>query len=229
LSFLGCQNSNEKKIKKIEIASHFIDYNNITVIDSLIKATPYSNDTMFLGFVSGTTNSEYNAHIRKLKKEGYQITYSQSNEFTSFAGSFDLGEGWTFETNIFSENESGDTITGNGKYFLEPKFNKKGNLIQLNILPIEKWDNGLLINNPNWLYSKIKENSSEILDSDFLKALKDNQIIDDGDFVRKKGRLIIYKSSLTITYVDLKFLLEKLASKIRESKSAIEENKKVQF
>jgi hypothetical protein len=145
------------------------------------------------------------------------------------AGSFDLGDGWTFKTDIYSENASGDTISGNGEYFLEPIFNKKGKLIQLNILPIEKWENGISMNNPNWLKSKIEKNSSEILESNLLQALRENKIIDESRSIRKKGSSIIYETSLTVNYVDKKLLLEKLFLKIRDRKSTVEENKKVQF
>jgi hypothetical protein len=158
-----------------------------------------------------------------------KLTYSESNEFTNFAGSFDLGGGWTFKSNIFSENATGDTLVGKGEYFLEPMFNKEGYLTQLNILPIEKWDNGISMNNPNWLKLKIKENSSDVLESNFLQALRENQIIDKNDFVRKKGRLIIYETLLTVNFVDKKLLLEKLFFKIKERKSIIEGNEKVQF
>jgi hypothetical protein len=67
LSIFGCQNSSEKNTKS-EFKDTLIDYYNIEVLDSIIKSTPNSSDTIFLGFILGTTKSEYDAQIRKLKK-----------------------------------------------------------------------------------------------------------------------------------------------------------------
>jgi hypothetical protein len=68
----GCQNSNEKNTKS-GFSAPPIDYKNIEVLDSIIKSTPNSSDTIFLGFVLGSTKSEYETQIRKLKKRRISI------------------------------------------------------------------------------------------------------------------------------------------------------------
>lgn len=220
----SCENAQ----KKLNTKKRTVDYSNKMILDSLIKTTPHSTDTLFLGFTIGMTKNEYKKHIHKLRNEGKKVSYSSSNRISNMAGTFELGAGYTFKTSISTEKD-GKTLTGNGQYFLEPVFNKKGNLMQLNILPIEKWDGDYGLNKPNWLESKVQENSEKLKDQDLKKALIENEIIDKYDFVRQKDNLVIYETTLTINYIDLKTLLLELLIKETEKEIIKEENKDIKF
>lgn len=220
----SCENSrNRKKVK-----DKTIDYSNKTVLDSLIKVTPHSTDTLFLGFTIGMNKTEFKNHIHKLRKEGKTFKYSKSNRLSIFAGNVDLGSGYTFITNISTET-SGKTLTGEGKYFLEPVYNKGGGLMKLNIVSIEKWNGDYGLNNPKWLENKIEENTDRLKDKSLRQALIDNEFIDKYDFVRQKGNLIIYETTLTINYIDLKTLLLKFLLKETEKEIIKEENEDIKF
>ena len=220
----GCGNSGNPKT----VITKQLDYTNKFVIDSLIKATPYSKYTMFLGFTTGMKLNDYKKHIQQLKNQGYSITFNTSNLVSTIAGTIDVGAGYTFTSNISAE-KSGKTITGTGNYFLEPDFNKKGNLISLNILPIEKWDSGNGFDNPNWFKNKVFENSIELSDKNLWNALIDNTIVDKQNFVRTKGNLVIYESTLTVSYIDLKSLLTELLIKVTEKEITEEKSKGIRF
>jgi hypothetical protein len=206
-----------------------IDYSNKTVLDSLIKSTTQSKDTLFLGFTIGMSKSEFKNHIEKIRADGKTITFSKSNKYSSIAGAFDLGAGYTFETSISSEN-SGKTLTGQGKYFIEPVYNKNGELAQLNILPTEDWSNsGSSIDEPNWLKEKIQEKYEETTNESLKKALIDNDIISEYNTVWQNGNLLIYDTGMTINYVDLKTQLVELLVKELEKEIIKKGNKDVKI
>lgn len=224
VSLTSCENSRSKLNLKKEI----VDYSNKKVLDSLIKSTPQSTDTIFLGFTIGMTKKDYKNHIHKLRKEGKTISYSSSNQISNMAGTFELGAGYTFKTSISAERND-KTFTGNGQYFLEPVYNNGGSLMQLNILPIEKWDGSYVIDKPNWLESKVKENSQRFENRELRQALIDNEIIDKYDFIRQKNNLVIYETTLTINYIDLKTLLLELLIKETEKEIIKEKNEDIRF
>jgi biotin operon repressor len=206
-----------------------IDYSNKTVLDSLIKSTSQSKDTLFLGFVIGMSKTTFKNHIEKIKNDGKTITFSKSNRYSSIAGAFDLGAGYTFETSISAEY-AGKTITGLGKYFLEPIYNKNGELSQLNILATEDWSNsGSSIDEPNWLKNKIEEKYEESTNESLKKALVDNEIISEYNKLWQKENLIIYETSMTINYVDLKTQLVELLVKELEKEIIKKGNKDVKI
>jgi len=227
---LSCENNQKSALKQTQSTEEIqeIDYSNKTVLDSLIQFTSQSNDTIFLGFRIGMTKSDYKNHIEQLRKEDKTITFSESNRISTIAGTLDLGEGYTFETSITSEN-SGKTLTGNGQYFLEPVYNNSGFLMQLNIVPIENWDSESSLNKPKWLETRIKENSEGFTDENLRKALIDNNFIRGYNFLRKKGNIIIYDGTLTISYIDLKTLLIELLIKEKEKEIIKEKNSKIEF
>ena len=69
------------------------------------------------------------------------------------------------------------TITGNGSYFLEPIYNN-GELVKLNILTIEKWDQTrTYMLNKGWLESNILKNSERIRNKNFKEAVENNNFI----------------------------------------------------
>ena len=220
----GCDNSSNTKTE----TTQKLDYTDKSIIDSLIKATPHSSDTMFLGFRAGMTKSDYQKHIQILRDEGKSITYSSSNIISTLAGTFELGAGYTFKTSISTE-KWGKTITGKGDYILEPNFNNNDNLVQLNILPIEDWDGNYGLDKPNWLKTKVKENSTELADENLKQALIDNKIVDKYRFVRQKGSLVIYETILTVNYIDLKTLLVELLIKEVEKEIVTEQTKEIKF
>ncbi len=220
----SCDNSNRKRA----VANQSINYGNKAVLDSLIKTTPHSKDTLFLGFTIGMNESDFENHIQKLRKENNTLDYSYSNRISTFAGKFDLGSGYTFKTSISTEVD-GKTITGSGQYFLEPVYNINGGLMKLNIVPIEKWNGDYGLNKPNWLEDKIAENSERLKDKDLKQALIDNEFIDKYDFVRQKGDLIIYETTLTINYIDLKTLLLEFLIKETEKEIIKEDNEDIKF
>ena len=222
--FNSCENSRNKKTS----TTQKIDYSNKTVLDSLIKATPHSIDTLFLGFTIGMTKSDYKNHIKKLRDEGRTISYSKSNRISNMAGTFELGAGYTFKTSISAEN-SDKTLTGTGDYFLEPVYNKNGNLMQLSILPIEKWNGDYVFDKPNWLETRVKENSERFNNENLKQALIDNEFIDKYDFIRQKRNLVIYETTLTINYIDLKTLLLELLIKETEKEIIKEDNEDIKF
>ena len=212
----------EKKVDE------FVDYNNLQILDSMVKITSLSTDTLFLGFKIGMTKSDYKDHIKNLKKSGKTITYASSQILSTFVGNIQLGEGYTFETGISSGNE-GQIKTGEGKYFLQPVYNNAGRLMQLNILPIEKWETDYGSERPNWLKTNILQNSSELNDENLQKALIDLKIIDGNHFVRRKGNVIIYEGNLTVTYIDLKTLFIEMMIKNKENEIKVREGKDVKF
>ncbi|AEH01882.1 hypothetical protein [Lacinutrix sp. 5H-3-7-4] len=225
---IGILTSCENSRRKHNTGKQTIEYSNKTVLDSLIKTTPHSTDTLFLGFTIGMTKADYKKHVHKLRNEGKTVSYSSSNRISNMAGTFELGAGYTFKTSISTEKD-GKTLTGNGQYFLEPVYNRNGNLMQLNILPIEKWDGDYGFSKPNWLETKVKENSERLQDQDLKQALIDNEFIDKYDFVRQKDNLVIYETTLTVNYIDLKTLLLELLIKETEKEIIKEDNEDIKF
>lgn len=223
----SCDNPNSRLAseKRVDV---FINYNNLEILDSLVNITAQSNDSIFLGFQIGMTKSEYKNQIKNLKNSGKNITYSNSQILTTFAGNMKLGEGYTFNTGISSTN-NGQAYTGQGQYFLEPVYNKAGKLMQLNILPIEKWDTDFSIDKPDWLKANILENSDALDNENLYKALVDLKIIDGNDFVRRKGNVIIYEGTLTVSYIDLKTLFIEMMIKIKEKEIKLKEGVDVIF
>ena len=219
LLFESCNNPRNKKSGEKE----GINYSNRTVLDSLIKVTPLSKDTLFLGFTIGMTKDGYKNHIHRLRKEGKVISYSQSNKYSNLVGgTFELGAGYTFKTKISAEKQD-KKLTGEGEYFLEPIYNNNGNLMQLNILPIEKWNEDYGFGKPSWLEMKIRENSKQFKNKKLKQTLIDNEFINKYDFIRQKGSLVIYKTDIILRYIDFKRLLLELLNK-QKKKAAIKEN-----
>lgn len=226
LSFLILTSCNQSK-NVTEKKS--IDYSNKKVLDSLIKITPQSKDTLFLGFTIGMSKTDFKKHIEKIRKEGKTISYSNSNRYSSIAGEFDLGAGYTFETSI-SADDSGKAITGQGKYFIEPMYNNNGVLTQLNILPTEDWNNfSNSIDKPSWLKDKIQEKYEELADENLKKILVNNQIINEYNTVWRKDNLLIYETSMTVNYIDLKTLFVGFLVKELEKEIIKKENKTVKI
>ncbi|TRO66772.1 hypothetical protein [Christiangramia sabulilitoris] len=222
LSYSCQENRKKQKAEKI-------DFSKQEVLDSLIQTTSQSNDTLFLGFKIGMTKEDYKKHIKFLRESGKEITYSNSNKISSLAGTFDLGKGYTFKTNITDEID-GKKYTGKGSYFLEPGYSKNGELLQLTIFPIEKFTGDYSISNkPKWLEKRIKENSEKFSNVELKQALIDNNILKSYDFIRKKENLVIYENTLTINYIDLKALYAEILIKNTENKIIEEENEDVQF
>lgn len=219
----SCENQGSTKLT----ADKSIDYSSKTILDSLIKVTPLSKDTIFLGFWMGMNPSEYLNQIEKLQSERKTITFSSSNIFTNVAGRFDLGAGYTFSTDI-SANVSGKTITGEGSYFLEPLYNRDLELIRLSILPIEKWNGDYGSKKPDWLELKILESSEEFSNIGLKQVLVENNIINSYDFLRQRGNVVIY-GGISITYFDLHALLSKIRT-IEIKKDSIEgKNQDIKF
>lgn len=224
--FLSCENSKKPSEQKKEEV--ILDYTNLTVLDSLVKTTKQANESLFLDFKIGMSKSEFKKQITELKKSGKKITYSASNTFTSFVGDIKLGEGYTFTTNIAS-GDYGKAITGVGKYFLETIYNSNQKLMQLNILPIEKWDSELGVVKPNWLKENIIKSSSELNDDNLHKALIDLKFLENSHFIRRKGQTIIYEGNFTITYIDFRTLLVEMMIKIKENELKRKESKGIKF
>ena len=114
--FYACEIPKHEK----KVTAQPIDYSSKSVLDSLIETTPVSKDTLFLGFLIGMNKIEYEGQIKKLRDKGEKITYSESNRFSIAGNLFELGAGYTFQTNI-TLDISGKTLLGEGKYFLEPR------------------------------------------------------------------------------------------------------------
>ncbi len=205
-----------------------IDYTDKDVLDSLIQILPQSNDTIFLGFKMGMTKSEYKSHVEKLKVEGKTITYSKSNRISTAYGSFDIGEGYTFETPISSKIDD-RTLTGEGKYILDPVYSKSNNLIKLVVLPFEDWDNWTGVYKPKWLENRVINSSEKMDDENLIQVLINNGVIDDTDFIRRKNNTVIYSGLLTISYVDYKYLLTELLVKETEKDIIKEKNEEIAF
>ena len=66
-------------------------------------------------------------------------------------------------------------------------------------------------------------------DQDLKKALIENEIINSYNFIRQKENLIIYETSVSINYIDLKTLLLELLIKETEKEIIKEENKDIKF
>jgi len=228
LCFLvSCENRNNSSHTEKKNAE-FVDYKNLQILDSLVKTTSQSTDSLFLGFKMGMTKPDYKDHIKYLKKSGKNITYSTSQILSTFVGNIQLGEGYTFSTGISSGN-IGQIKTGEGKYFLEPVYNNAGKLMKLNIVPIEKWETDYGSDSPNWLKTNIFQNSNELNNENLHKALIDLKIIDDNHFVRRKGNIIIYEGNLTVSYIDFKTLLIEMMIKIKENEIKLKEGKDIKF
>lgn len=221
---ISCEDSK----KEDTLITSKIDYSDKSVLDSLIRITPHSEDTLFLGFTIGMNKTDYKNHIQKLRSEGKTIDFSNSNKISTIAGTFDIGPSYTFKTSIATEY-SDKTLTGEGKYLLEPVYNKKGSLMKLNILPIEGWNGDYGYHKPNWLENKITANSEPLSNENLKSALIENDFIDKNNFVRQKGNLIIYETSMTINYIDLKTLLLELLIAEMEKEIIEEENEDIKF
>lgn len=205
-----------------------VNYSDKTVLDSIIKATPHSQDTLFLGFTIGMDKSEYKNHIKKLRSEGKNIEFSKSKNLSNIAGTFNIGPGYTFKTKI-STTRGKKTFTGEGSYFLEPVYNKGGALIMLNVVPVEKWNGDYGYNTPKWLEDKIKENSEPVKDEALKKVLIDNDFVGEHDLLRQKENVIINKNTLYFNYIDLKTLLTQVWEKEIEKEIIEVTNEDVKF
>lgn len=221
LTIVSCEISNNQS--KIES----IDYSDKNVLDSLIRTTPNSNDTIFLGFIMGMSKTDYRNHIHKLRNDGLSLTYSQSNRIKNFAGTFELGPGYTFSTSI-SANVSDKTVTGQGLYFLEPKYSDQGTLVRLNVISVEKWSS-YMSKEPNWFESRIEENSIPFRNENFKKALVNNDIIYNRSFIRQKGNVLIFQNSNTYSYVPINSILIELLLNAIEKELIEEKNQTITF
>lgn len=218
---VSCETSNNQS--KVES----IDFSDKNVLDSLIKTTPSSNDTIFLGFIMGMSKTDYRNHIYKLRNEGLSLTYSQSNMIKTFVGTFELGSGYTFSTPI-SANVSDKTVNGQGQYFLEPQYNNQDKLVRLNVISVEKWSS-YMSKEPNWFESRIEENSIPFKNESFKKALVDNDIISKHSFIRQKGNVLIFKNSNTYSYVPINSILTELLLNAIEKELIEEKNQTITF
>ncbi len=193
--------------EKKEDIKPIIDYSNSTVVDSIMKSTPYSTDTIFLGLHLGMTKAEYKNHLESLKKEDNKLTFSPSNKISNMAGTFDLGAGYIYTTSI-SDEKDGKKLIGTGKYILEPIYGNENTLVQLNIVPIERWDNDS--DSPKWLLNRIKKEYSTSIDENLKQQLSNYEIMSSYDFVGKKNNTIVYERSIVISYTSEKILLDTL-------------------
>lgn len=205
-----------------------LDYEDKAVLDSLIKATPIKKDTLFLGFTIGMTKSDYENYVQKLQSEGKTLTYSDSNSFTNTFGTFEYGGGYTFITNIATEVLD-KTMTGTGRYFLQPDYDKNGKLMKLTIFPVEKWNQKYAYETPNWLEKNVEENSEDFKNEALEKALIDNKFLGKFDYIRKRGNLIIYHDTSTVNYMELKTVLIDLVEKKAERDSIKKQNENIAF
>lgn len=205
-----------------------LDYENKAVLDSLIEATPYANDTLFLGFTIGMSESDYENHIQKLRSEGKNITFADSNSFTNTFGTFEYGGGYTFTTDIATEILD-KTLTGTGRYFLKPMYNQDSELMKLTIFPVEEWDQDYGYETPNWLKANVKENSIEFGNEALEKALIDNKFLGKFDYIRKRGSLIIYQDTSTVNYMEFKAVLKDLLLKKAARDRVKKENQGITF
>jgi len=223
LIIASCENFNNQK----QVES--INYSDQNVLDSLIKVIPDSNDTIFLGFLLGMSKTEYRNHIHKLRNDGLSITFSQTNRFSNIAGTFELGSGYTFNTAISANIPGGKTITGQGRYFLEPLYNNDDKLLRLNILSVEKWTGDYGYRKPNWFQNRIAESTTTFNNDKLKQAMIDNQIISSYNFIQQKGNLVIFERSGVFSYVHLKTLLSELLVKAIEKELIEEKNQNITF
>lgn len=94
----------------------------------------------------------------------------------------------------------------------------------------EKWDdNDHSSERVNWLKDKVDEKYEKLNNENLKNALIDNNIIDSFDSVWQQGNLIIYESTLTINYVDLKTLLVELLLKELEKEIIQKESNEVKI
>lgn len=224
LFLISCDNGRFSEIKNAPI----IDFTNSSVLDSLIRKTSFSNDTIFLGFRIGMSKKDYQTQIKTLIEDGLIISYSNSNVFSTIVGQFDVGPGYTFKTDISIE-KAGKNFTGKGEYFLEPHFNNDDKLYQLNVLPLEIWVNKSDTESPNWLEKNVFNNSIAIKDANLKKTLIDYKVLDTDYFIRQKGNVIIYKTSVTVNYIDLKTLLINLNNVINKKELIQKSTNKIKF
>ena len=223
---ISCKNPNHKEVSKPKS----IDYTDQKVLVDIIKETPYSRDTLFLGFAIGMTKSEFKKQLKKLRSEGKKIKFSDSNIISTFGGKIEIGEGYIFETSISTE-WGNKTFTGRGEYILQTKYNGDNKLIELTVLPIENWneDYGMEIDKPKWFKNKVIENSETFKNGGLMRAMLKKEIIREGQLIRQKDNLVIYDDDFSIHYLDLKTLLKELLIKETEKKIIKENNKNIKF
>lgn len=200
----------------------FVDYSNKNVLDSLIKNTPSSIDTLFLGFRMGMTKIEYKKHLKNLRKEGKNISTDKTIIVSFLNKRFELGPGNTFTTEI-SDNSS----TGKGEYFIVPYYDNNNKLIQLNVRISDEYISGTY--KPEWFKNKLRENSKILSNKNLKRALINHQIIKNSDFLRQKGNTIIYETYLSINYIDLRTLLIKLVYKETEKELIRKKSNDIKF
>ena len=183
--------------KSIKPPEEYLDYSDKNILDSLIKATPSSLDTLFLGFRMGMTKKEYKNHVIKLIKEGRDLSSNKTIMLSYLGTRYSFGPGNEFITEI-----SNYSSTGKGEYFIAPKYNEN-KLVQLNVRVSYESIKG-------WYEEKLRENSVYLSDKNLIEALKKHNITYGGDITRQKGKVIIYENIFSINYIDLKTLFIRL-------------------
>lgn len=224
LLLFACQDTS----KTIASEAEQLDYNNVSILDSLVKIRPIKEDTLFLGFKIGMSLKEYNQHANTIKKDGRLIEFSKKIILNTSIGRIDLGEGYTFTTSIIKKTNE-KNITGKGTYYLRPKFSKNDKLISLNIYPIEEWNSIAITDNQTWLRENIISNSGRLLDRKLIRAMKNAEIISTSDFVQQNGNLLIYPIMFGISYEPSQVVFSKIKTKINVDSLIELNNKEIVF
>ena len=205
------------------------NYLDINVLDSLIELTPLTRDTVFLGFTLGMTKPEYKRHIHDLRKRGNTITYSDNNSYSYLVGSFELGAGYTFQTQITLGSEA-NLIKGEGKYFLDPQYSRDGKLTRLNIVLSEDWHGDHLdYDKPSWFKSNIKKNFDTMTDQGLRDAMYESNMIDELDFVGQNGNVVVYETASGVSYTHLNTLYNTLRFELFDKLLATDKSESVTF
>lgn len=203
LHFLSCTGSSDKP----EYAN--IDFYNKVAVDSLVKNTTQSNDTIFLGVVMGMTEKEYKNHMSELIEERIGLEYMKDKE-SPFGEMIHRDDTYLLRTDIFLEEKQ---LKGRGVYLLYPDFNKEDRLRSLTVLSKEYYEDQQYHNNSAWLLENIKKKSKSFGEVG-LQGLEDylvNETYWDWDDIqlRIKGNVVTHKrmtirSEDWIVYQDLR-------------------------
>ena len=222
LTITGCveNKTEEEKFEKIK----YIDYSNVKVLDSLVNATQYSADTIFLGFTFGMSKQEYKAHIQRLKKDGVDIGIKPNFQFMGYR----VSNYYIFTTPI-SGSKNGSQYTGIGNFILEPKFNQVGRLVELSITNAEEWKGVYGSDAPDWLDERINENYKKLNDGHLLRLLVINEFASEYSKLWKKNNTIIYQNLINSVYVDRKYIYETLLKLKTNSDNIKKSNTKIKI
>lgn len=226
---VSCMDSKKQDIvSQAEEYPTYANYSSVKFLQDTISKLTLSNEEIFLSFRIGMSKVEFKKHVSDLKKQGVKIHYSSSNEVMTIAGTFNIGMGYRFETDL-SYNLKGEAYNGSATYLLIPEFNEQSLLIKLTILCDEDYTNCYTCEKDTWIKSQIINNSNSFNDKNLIQKMLKLDLVNNNSLIRMKNNVVIYSSSNYIYYIDKKTFFEEILKKIQKTDKTNSENKNIKF